>query len=140
MFIDASAIVAILGREPDAAELAGRLNAVRSGPFVSPMVIVEATLSLASKIARETGLPRDSELIDNSHKAVLEFVEALGARQITISGDIGTKAVEAASAYGKAVGHPAQLNLGDCFAYACAKAYRVPLLYKGNDFTHTDLA
>ena len=140
MFIDASVIVAILGAEADADELVGRLNASRAGLFVSPLVIVEASLSLASKLARETGLPRDAELIDKSHKAVLEFVASLGARQMNISSDIGAMAVEAASTYGKVVGHPAQLNLGDCFAYACAKAYRVPLLYKGNDFSHTDLA
>lgn len=41
--------------------------------------------------------------------------------------------------YGKVVGHPAKLNLGDCFAYACAKAIEVPLLYKGDDFVRTDL-
>jgi ribonuclease VapC len=35
--------------------------------------------------------------------------------------------------------HPADLNFGDCFAYACARAYRAPLLYKGNDFAQTDL-
>ena len=38
------------------------------------------------------------------------------------------------------VGHPAQLNLGDALSYACAKAYHVPLLYKGTDFSETDLA
>ncbi|MBR0924530.1 type II toxin-antitoxin system VapC family toxin, partial [Bradyrhizobium diazoefficiens] len=41
--------------------------------------------------------------------------------------------------YSRLVDHPAQLNFGDCFAYACAKAYRIPLLYKGNDFAQTDL-
>ena len=35
--------------------------------------------------------------------------------------------------------HPARLNLGDCFAYACARAYRAPLLYKGGDFVETDV-
>jgi ribonuclease VapC len=49
-------------------------------------------------------------------------------------------ALSGSATYGKAVGHPADLNLGDCFAYACAKALNVPLLYKGNDFSQTDLA
>ncbi len=40
----------------------------------------------------------------------------------------------------EAVGHKADLNFGDCFAYACAKAHRLSLLYKGNDFSQTDLA
>jgi ribonuclease VapC len=35
--------------------------------------------------------------------------------------------------------HPAELNFGDCFAYACARYYAVPLLYKGNDFSKTDI-
>jgi len=42
--------------------------------------------------------------------------------------------------YGKLVGHPADLNMGDCFAYACAKVYGAQLLYKGRDFSETDLA
>lgn len=50
------------------------------------------------------------------------------------------EAVRALSIYGKQVGHPAQLNMGDAISYACAKAYRLPLLYKGNDFAQTDLA
>jgi len=41
--------------------------------------------------------------------------------------------------YGKGTGHPAQLNFGDLFSYALAKARRVPLLYKGSDFARTDI-
>lgn len=40
---------------------------------------------------------------------------------------------------GKRAGHKAKLNFGDCFAYAAAKAYRLPLVYKGDDFAQTDL-
>ena len=49
-------------------------------------------------------------------------------------------AFEAFHRYGKRSGHPARLNLGDCFAYACAKANDARLLYKGDDFARTDLA
>jgi ribonuclease VapC len=49
-------------------------------------------------------------------------------------------AVKAFADYGKGRGHPAQLNLADCLSYACARAQGVPLLYKGRDFSHTDLA
>ena len=52
--------------------------------------------------------------------------------------DIVWQALEASAAYGRVVG--AGPNFGDCFAYACVKVLRVPLLYKGNDFAHTDLA
>lgn len=46
---------------------------------------------------------------------------------------------EAYRDFGKGTGHPAQLNCGDCFAYALAKAIGEPLLFKGDDFTHTDI-
>ena len=49
-------------------------------------------------------------------------------------------ALAAYARYGKGSGHPARLNLGDCFAYAMAKQHGVPLLYKGDDFSQTDLA
>ena len=42
--------------------------------------------------------------------------------------------------FGRGSGHPAQLNFGDCFAYALAKSTREPLLFKGDDFSHTDVA
>ena len=46
---------------------------------------------------------------------------------------------EAFRDFGKGSGHPAELNFGDCFAYALAKASGEPLLFKGDDFSHTDL-
>ena len=57
-----------------------------------------------------------------------------------ITSDIGQGAIAALAIYGKQVGHPAQLNMGDALSYACAKAEEVPLLYKGQDFSETDLA
>jgi ribonuclease VapC len=42
--------------------------------------------------------------------------------------------------FGRGSGHPAGLNFGDCFAYALAKSTREPLLFKGDDFSHTDVA
>ena len=41
--------------------------------------------------------------------------------------------------YGRGTGHPARLNMGDCFAYALAKTRNLPLLFKGDDFIHTDI-
>ena len=48
-------------------------------------------------------------------------------------------AIDAYDNYGKGRGRKAKLNLGDCFSHALAKATGLPLLFKGNDFTHTDL-
>jgi ribonuclease VapC len=42
--------------------------------------------------------------------------------------------------FGKGTGHPARLNFGDCFSYALARRLGTPLLYKGDDFIHTDIA
>jgi ribonuclease VapC len=58
---------------------------------------------------------------------------------VAIDGSIAKRAVAAFAAYGKGRGHPAQLNLADCLSYACAQAYSVPLLFKGNDFSQTDV-
>jgi ribonuclease VapC len=140
MYLDASAIVAILASEVDGPELSGRINAAGTALYVSPLTLYEATVSLAAKLARETGLKNDAALIGRAQAAVSELIASIGAEEIAISPDIGRAALDAAKLYSKAVGHPAQLNFGDCFAYACAKAQRVPLLYKGKDFSKTDLA
>ena len=62
---------------------------------------------------------------------------------VTIRGvpaEIVDAAQDAFERYGKGQRHPAQLNMGDCFAYACARHWSVPLLYKGDDFAQTDMA
>jgi ribonuclease VapC len=59
---------------------------------------------------------------------------------VPLTDEIGRAALDALERYGKGRSHPAQLNLADCFASACAKVYLVPLLYKGDDFRRTDLA
>jgi ribonuclease VapC len=58
-----------------------------------------------------------------------------------VSFDLGQLAVAKAAytRFGRGTGHPANLNMGDCFAYAVAKTRRLPLLFKGNDFIHTDV-
>jgi ribonuclease VapC len=140
MFLDASAIVGILNDEPGADEIKRRLDTA-AGPFlVSPLALFECVTALARARSAGAKKPVDAQAIARAKAVVAAFVEDLGAREIIISGDIGRKAVEAASRYGKIVGHKAALNFGDCFAYACAKAYRAPLLYKGDDFSQTDLA
>lgn len=59
---------------------------------------------------------------------------------VPIGEDEARFAIEAFSKYGKGRGHAAQLKLADCLSYACAEGRGLPLLYKGNDFSHTDLA
>lgn len=142
MFVDASAIVAILGREPGFEEIEERMAIVREGFVVSPLVKFEASMALARMKASSSGanVKPSAQLVLQAIAAVEAFVEDLGAENIAISPEIGQQAMAASAAYGKTVGHPADLNFGDCFAYACAKSLDLPLLYKGNDFSLTDLA
>lgn len=140
MFLDASAIVAILGREPGHEEIEKRLAAGDGTFFVSSLVKFEASLALARRKAPSPTRKATQALLLEAASVVDAFVEDLGAQEIAISPEIGKLAVHAGAAYGKAVGHVADLNFGDCFAYACAKALSVPLIYKGHDFAHTDLA
>lgn len=138
MFLDASAIVSILGREPGYEQLEKRLATAHGPFFVSPLVKFEASLALARQ--KSKGRKPSPELFRQMSKAVEAFAEGIAADEIAISAEVGRLAMEASVRYGKAVGHVADLNFGDCFAYACAKSLGVPLFYKGNDFANTDLA
>lgn len=138
MFVDASVIVAILAREPGYLEIVKRLADIPGKLFVSPLVKFEATVALAR--LKSGGRRPAPEFLQRTREAVEAFVEELGATEVEVSAEIGALALDACAAYGKAVGHPADLNFGDCFAYACARSLGVGLLYKGDDFARTDLA
>ena len=141
VFIDASVIVAILAQEDDADALMARLEKHPGQFFVSAIVRMEASLSLTRRMAEAQGRdqPASPEMLSQARAMVDQFIVDLEAREAMISGDVGTKALDAAQQFGKIVNHPAKLNMGDCFSYACAKAYRTKIAYKGNDFTETDL-
>jgi ribonuclease VapC len=139
MFIDASAIVAILNKEPGFEDLVRRIEDAQGPRFVSPLVRFEAVAAIARSRSGRTSTP-DAAQVDLAEQAVARFCEILSVRDITITPAIGAKALNAARRFGKLVGHPAGLNFGDCFAYACAEAYSTRLVYKGNDFAQTDLA
>ena len=109
MFLDASAIIAILAREPDAQRYADAIDAAQGSLIVSPLAIFEATTGLAR--AKSRGMA---------------FLQANSVQEVVVNANIGRGALEAAGQFGRVVGHPAELNFGDCFAYACAKDYRVP--------------
>lgn len=129
MFIDSSVIVAILSKEADAAELADRIEV--GGCITSALVILESAMRLSTK------LNLDPVLVE---RRIQFFLEEAQITLAPMDGVTASLAVKAFADYGKGRGHPAQLNLADCLSYACAKAQGVPLLYKGKDFSHTDLA
>jgi len=70
---------------------------------------------------------------------VREFLGMAGVRTVSVTEREAETALAAFSRYEKGRGHPAQLNLGDCFAYAVAKNHRTLLLLKGEDFHKTDI-
>ena len=79
-----------------------------------------------------SGDPIASRRVDEFFKIARISIEAVTETHAQIARD-------AYRDFGKGSGHPAKLNFGDCFAYALAKFRREPLLFKGNDFTHTDI-
>ncbi|MBA4209532.1 MAG: VapC toxin family PIN domain ribonuclease [Parvibaculum sp.] len=128
MFIDSSAIVAILTAEEDADRLADRIEAAEA-PVTSAIAIFEAALGICRKRHATVEEARDD---------VQAFLEAAGIEVVGIAEAEANAALLAFSRYGKGRGHPAQLNMGDCFAYAVARTRGTLLLYKGDDFSHTD--
>jgi ribonuclease VapC len=126
MIVDTSALIAILRDDPDATEFA---NAIASATVrrISAANYLEA-----------------AAVIDGSHEPIASrrFDDLIREAQLRIEPVTEAQAQTARAAYrdfGRGSGHPARLNFGDCFAYALAKALNEPLLFKGDDFVHTDI-
>jgi ribonuclease VapC len=71
--------------------------------------------------------------------AILAILKREAEAAVSITQEDAQAALVAFARYGKGRSHPARLNMGDCFAYAAARTRGMPLLYKGNDFTRTDI-
>jgi ribonuclease VapC len=128
-FVDASAIVAILTREAEADALVNMLDEAQKA-ITSPVAVFEATLGICRK--RHVS-------VEEAAEDIREFLDLARIELIPITRRETDTALVAFSRYGKGRGHPAQLNLGDCFAYAMAQNHRASLLFKGNDFNQTDV-
>ena len=130
MFIDTSAIIAILTEEVLADQLLSRIADTQLA-VSSPLVILEASMVLSSKLSIDpiVAEARVRTLLDHAKVAIM----AIDDRTATL-------AIAAFSKYGKGRGNSAKLNMSDCLSYACAKQHRMPLLYIGDDFSATDLA
>ena len=128
MFVGASTIVAILTREADADALANALDGARS-PITSPVAAFEATLGICRKRRASVAEARED---------VFECLGNAGIRTVSITDKEAETALDAFPRYGKGRGDPAQLNMGDCFAYAVATIYWTTLFFKGEDFDKTD--
>lgn len=128
MFIDASALVAILSQEDGWEDLASKLSLAHARS-ISPLSIWETVL----------GLYRSYEMpLERADSIVGDFVRGNDVVIVAIDDEIGGEAIRASRLFGRGR-HGAALNMGDCFAYACAKTLGVPLLAKGDDFPQTDI-
>ncbi|MCL2788287.1 MAG: type II toxin-antitoxin system VapC family toxin [Micrococcales bacterium] len=126
MIVDSSAIVAILKGEPDSEAL---LSALGQAPVLK---MSTATYVELHAVVGTRGDPSQSRRVD-------AMLKRLGIRLVPFDNEQAIIAKDAYRDFGKGSGHPARLNLGDSFSYALAAQTAEPLLFVGDDFTHTDL-
>ena len=127
LVVDASAWVAILRLEPDAQSL---LEAIASADTVHLSAATYVEVGAVIDAARDPVASRRFDELLELFQVVIEPVTATHAR----------RARDAYRDFGRGSGHGAQLNYGDVFSYALATDLRAPLLFKGDDFTHTDVS
>ena len=126
MVVDTSALLAIIQKEP---ECEAFLTAIRAADrvFISAVTILEAGTVLHAR--------RGAAGTDD----LFALVEGMGIDIVAFDTATAHSALDAFRTYGKGIHPRARLNLGDCAVYALAKGLNAPLLFKGNDFTATDI-
>lgn len=122
--LDSSAIVAVLLLEPEAPDFRRAIAA--SGALVGAPTLVETRLVL------------EGYLFGRAHSTLRAFLHGTGITIVPFDGAMFEAAADAFVRFGKGR-HPAKLNFGDCLSYAVARVHALPLLFKGNDFVHTDI-
>lgn len=123
--IDSSVLIAILENEPEETRLIDAI-ADDSVHLISAVFLVEASIVILNRRG-EAGV---AELDD--------FLQEAEIQTVAVTPEQAILARRAYERYGKGR-HPAKLNFGDCFSYAAALACGEPLLFKGNDFSETDI-
>lgn len=126
MIVDTSAIVAIALNEPSRHRLIDLLVDA-AAPKISAATVVEVSAVLTRRLA-----PEDFRRIER-------LIDHLGIETVPVDAEQVASATRAYREYGRGSGHPAGLNLGDCYSYALADVTGEPLLYVGDDFSHTDI-
>ena len=126
MIVDSSALVAILRREPEGVAYARILDE-------------NDDLSCSAATYFETAIVVDSRRDPIANLTLDDLIARAGITIEPFTADQARIARQAYRDYGRGSGHKANLNFGDCFAYALARVKREPLLYKGDDFVHTDV-
>lgn len=126
MIVDSSAMVAVITREPDWMPLSERMKSADS-LRISAASYLETAIVLDGRRN-----PAVSAGLDDLLEDMEMTIEPVTAEQARV-------ARQAYRDYGRGSGHAANLNFGDCFTYALAREKREPVLWKGEDFGHTDL-
>ncbi len=126
MIVDTSVWLAILFQENDHELFSEKLK-------ISPIVKVTAPSFLEATISSVNRLGK------SSINGLNRLFELTNAEVVPFGPEAARLAAKAFLRYGKGQGHPAQLNFGDCMVYAACKVEVMPLLFKGDDFTHTDI-
>jgi ribonuclease VapC len=126
MIVDSSAIIAILKQESDWRAISKALDTaeisrISAASYFESAIIVDSWKN-----------PILSAQLDELIERFNIVIEPVTEEQARI-------ARQAYRDYGRGSGYRADLNFGDCFSYALARAKREPILFKGDDFVHTDL-
>lgn len=127
MIVDSSALLAILLGEPDSEHF---IEAIAQA--ADPRVGAASVLETAAVLIRR-GVP---ELVEQLEA----LLESAGFEVVPLDARQARAAIAGYRAYGRGTGHPAALNLGDCYSYGLAQVAGQPLLFKGGDFNQTDVA
>lgn len=127
MIVDSSALVAILREEPERPVLREKL------------LYSEVLPRLASPNYLETAIVIDGKRDPVASRRLDELIAEFEIEVIPFTAEHAQLARAAYRDFGRGSGHPAKLNFGDSIAYALARCERQPLLYVGNDFSHTDI-
>ncbi len=126
MIVDTSALIAILRNEPEAREFAHAMEAAK-----------RIRLSAASYV--EAGVMTDGARDPVVSRGLDDLIRLAEIEIAPVTVEQARLARAAYRDFGRGSGHPAKLNFGDCFSYALAKEAGETLLYKENDFSHTDV-
>lgn len=125
MIVDTSALMAIVNREPESEQFRALLHA--------------RDFSLSAATLVETEIVVGGRLLDEGLRELRSLLRGAEAVIVPVDEAQARLASDAYRRYGRGSGHPARLNYGDCFSYALAIAHDEPLLFKGDDFGHTDV-
>jgi ribonuclease VapC len=124
--IDTSVLLAVLNAEPDVERFKQALHVADTISISAPTAFEASCVAVRAGI--RNGPARLAALMEEISPEIVPF----DSRQLAV-------ARAAYARYGRGTGHRANLNMGDCFSYALATTRNLPLLFKGEDFIHTDV-